>query len=66
MRIGIEVCFLPGKIKMVATWPIKFTNDAKPGSALKHKESVVKDYEEKKKKMIVFTRLANWKTVASV
>jgi hypothetical protein len=33
---------------MAATWPIKFTNDAKPGKALKCKreESVAKDYEE--------------------
>jgi hypothetical protein len=33
---------------MAATWPIKFTNGAKPGNALKHKESVIKDYEERK------------------
>jgi hypothetical protein len=32
-----------------AQWPIKFTNDAKPGKALKCKpeESMANDYEEK-------------------
>jgi hypothetical protein len=32
---------------MAVTWPIRFINDAKPGNALKRKESVVKDYVQK-------------------
>jgi hypothetical protein len=48
---------------MAVMWPIRFINDAKSGNALKRKESVVKDYEEK---TIAFTRWANWETVASV
>jgi hypothetical protein len=44
---------------MAAMWPLKFTKDAKPGNALKYKESVVKDYEEKKNDCLNFTRLAN-------
>jgi hypothetical protein len=32
--------FIQGKIKMVATWLIKFTNDVKPSKALKHKRDV--------------------------
>jgi hypothetical protein len=59
--------FIPGKIKMAATWSIKFTNDVKPSKALKHKpDDVCGKGLRGEMKPIVSTRLYNWKTVASV